>query len=210
MHYLSNIEDVLFLMESGDTSFHIGAVRIHSDDDEFHKKNGITQHKEYDLDHGQGGLLTIWKRDGAYEMHHEIKDDSGNNVSGTIVPHKTDVRKFYGTMKLVGTRILDSGNKLRIVGNHIDGMFQKYNRMANMFAKEGGHSVSSPRPYNVNSEDAKNLSEITIQKESGKYPTSFVRKGVTESRTDFSQTGYETVDESELDKIMYNINQGNK
>ena len=177
--YIKQIEDALFLMESGDTSFQIGPTKQMIIDDT-HKKNGITDHKEYYLDGGKGGKLTVYKRKGAYELHHSIDTDTGE-VSGKVVPGATDVKKFYGTIKLFGTRVLNSGNPLRIVGNHTNGMFQNYNRMAHIFAKKEGHIVSQPKPYDYDHPTAKDQSEITITKVGNSSPVTELHRNITRS-----------------------------
>jgi len=206
--YINSIEDALFLMESGDSSFHIGPVKQYTINDD-HRADGISDHKEYDLDNGSGGKLTVYKRKGAYEIHHSISDKDGKEVSGKMIPNTTNVKKFYGTMKTVGTRVLNSGHPLRIVGNHVTGMFQHYNRMAHIFAKKEGHVVSDAKPYDSTHPDAKELSEITITRKSDWSPVTALKESITRHRTKktiIDYTGIPCIGEkTEFDHIMDEI-----
>lgn len=167
MTFIKNIELALLLIESLDSS-HV--IKRHYPDEntanrekEYDDKHGITEHKYYSLDNGDAGLMHIYKRKGAYEIHHEIQGiDRAHGISGEMVHTKDVNTKFPGTIYKVANNILKSGNAVRIVGNHTNGMFDKYNRMANVLAKRNNVFVSDPKKYTLDSPNSKDYSEITI------------------------------------------------
>ena len=57
--------------------------------------------------------------------------------------------KFVGTMYNVAKRILDSGRAVRIVGNHTNGMFDHYNRIAHILAKKHNKIIKPAEKYSL-------------------------------------------------------------
>lgn len=165
-HTILEVSKELEIVESLDSSYEISPAISYNITDA-HKKVGIDSHKEYDLDNGDAGVLTIYHRNGAYEIHHHIKDPNNakNTIQGQMIGNDKPNPKFVGTMYAIGKRIVDSGNALRIVGNHTNGMFDHYNRIATIIAKRNKDTkISPPKPYDYPGDEAKDYSEITISK----------------------------------------------
>ena len=71
---------------------------------------------------------------------------------------------FYSMYK-IGKKIVDSGHPLRLVGNHTNGMFDHYNRIATLIAKRNKDTkVSFPEVYDHPDKNAKNYSSVTVSK----------------------------------------------
>jgi hypothetical protein len=99
----------------------------------------------------EDGRLTVWKRDGAFEIHHVQKDknDPNKSVSGEW-QHTNDYNhKFVSTMFNMAKRIIDSGNSVRIIGNHENKMFDRYHRIASVLAKRHGYTVGKPKLHHA-------------------------------------------------------------
>jgi hypothetical protein len=162
-----SITEALLFMESLDSRFKLdnGQDVLENLYDVHHK---ITEHRRYDLDEGKSGHLHVWKRNGAYEIHHTIGEDDHceNGVSGKMVHTKDVNSKFVGTMLHVAKHLVDSGKTVCIAGVHTpeNKMFNHYNRMANILAKKHGYVVSEPKPYNLDSENSKDVKMIRIHK----------------------------------------------
>lgn len=179
----------LELMESLDSSFKIGPPK-NIPITQQHKDVGITEHTEYDLDGGDAGTMTIYRRNGAIEVHHHIPNGDGEIVSGEFLPDGKHNAKFVGTMYRVAKRILETGHLLRVVGNHTNKMFDHYNRMANVLAKRHGYIVSHPEIYKHPSENAKDYSEITISKPAKNWsPSTNLNESISRSRSKFNNYG---------------------
>lgn len=115
------------------------------------EKHGVTEHKVYSLDGGDSGYMHIFKRKDAYEIHHEISDPNnpGNMISGKMIGGKSPNTKFVGTMFNVAKRILNANKAVRIVGNHTNGMFDHYNRLATILAKRHNKVIKPPEKYSL-------------------------------------------------------------
>lgn len=157
------IVEALLLIESLDTT-HKTELLGYVSSPEYHKLHGIEDHRVYSLDDGKAGNIEIWKRQNAYEIHHTIYKGA-KEISGEWVPSGKHNAKFACTMYKVTKNILNSGNNVRIVGNHTNGMFQHYNKIVNILAKREGYIVSIPKQYTLDSLEAKNHTEITISKQ---------------------------------------------
>jgi hypothetical protein len=154
------ITEALLLIESLDTTHKTEKLGT-AEYSDYHKRHGITDHAIYSLDDGKAGHLHILKREKAYEIHHGM-GELDNEISGEWIPSGKHNAKFAGTMYRVAKNILNSGNRVRVVGNHTNGMFQHYNKISNILAKREGYSVSSPKQYTLDSPKSKDYSEITI------------------------------------------------
>jgi hypothetical protein len=117
--FVQEIADKLKLMESLDSSYHIGPAKDYVLTDA-HRAAGIESHKDYELDGGNAGVMSIYRRHGAYEIHHHVVDldNPDKTISGHMIGNGKPNPKFISTMYKVGKRIIDSGNSLRVVGNH--------------------------------------------------------------------------------------------
>lgn len=166
------VAEALFLMESLDSMYKIGPP-ITIDSGEYHHTHGITNHVRHDLDDTKSGYLHVWKRAGAYEIHHSLKgkteDDDINmrGISGKWVPSGKTNPKFVATMAHVAKTMLKNGRAVRIVGTddkmpNGKTMFHHYNKLSHIIAKKNGYAITQVGPYTLDSENNKGVSQLTI------------------------------------------------
>lgn len=199
-------------MESLDSSFKIGPPK-NIELTQQHKDVGITEHTEYDLDGGKSGTMSVYRRNGAMEIHHHVTDDNDETVSGEFLPGGKHNAKFVGTMYRVAKRILETGNRLRIIGNHTNKMFDHYNRMAHVLAKRHGYTVSHPEQYKHPSEAGKNYSEITVSRPSKNWsPITGLNEAISKCRSKHDNYGLgnsrhwlQCVDDMQISQVLKDI-----
>lgn len=188
-----SITEALLFMESLDSKYKIDNKQP-VDSGLYDVEHKITDHHRYDLDGGEAGHLHVWKRNGAYEIHHSIGENEycENGVSGKMIHSKDMNLKFVGTMLHVAKQLIDSGRTVCIAGFHSpeNKMFSHYNKMANILAKKHGYVVSEPKPYDLDSPNAKDVKMIRIHKykEDSGIP-GLLKKGATLYRSEENNYG---------------------
>lgn len=146
-------ESSRFLNESFDKPFDKTEVHISKEElDHIHKNGNIEHYKEYELDDGRNEgkektLMTVYKRNGAYEIHHTIP----GGISGEIVStHKPNPR-FVATMFHHAKSLIDDGHSVRIVGHKDNGMFDHYHRIGKALARKHGYVIGKVSSHTENS-----------------------------------------------------------
>jgi hypothetical protein len=116
----------------------------------------MEDYHKFKLDSGKSGIMTVYKRNGAYEIHHRI-DSDGKTLSGVISQDSYGAPnpKFIGTMARKARELLSQGHNVRIVGA-IDSknssgktMFDNYRKIGTLIAKHHGYGVSPSEPYTL-------------------------------------------------------------
>lgn len=188
-----SITEALLFMESLDSMYELGDKEKYLDN-EYNREHGITEHARYPLDGGKSGHLHVWKRNGAYEIHHSVGENEygEGGISGKMIHSKDMNLKFVGTMLHVAKKIVDSGRTVCIAGFHTpeNKMFNHYNKMANILAKKHGYVVSEPKAYDLDSLNSKDMKMIRIHKyvaESG--VPGLLRMGATLYRNESNNYG---------------------
>ena len=151
------IVEALYIVEVFDSSYKIGDREEDNPDQSLTDLgNKMDDCHKFKLDSGESGVMTVYKRNGAYEIHHRI-EANGKTLSGVINPDSTGAPnpKFIGTMARKAKELLSQGHKVRIVGA-IDSkngtsktMFDNYKTIGTLIAKHHGYGVSPSEPYTL-------------------------------------------------------------
>ena len=151
------LNEAIYLVEVFDSSYEIGKREEDTPDQSLTELgNKMEDYHKFKLDSGKSGIMTVYKRNGAYEIHHRI-DSEGKTLSGVIKPDSTGAPnpKFIGTMARKARELLSQGHNVRIVGS-IDSksdngktMFDNYRKIGTLIAKHHGYGVSPSEPYTL-------------------------------------------------------------
>jgi hypothetical protein len=160
--YLEKISEATVFLESFDAP-HEKKEIFPKMDHEALKSAGVTDYHEYELggDPKTHGNLTSYKRKGAYEIHHDVR-----NVSGEMLHSDKPNPRFVATMVHHAKGLIDQGHSVRIVGHKENGMFDHYHRIAKALARKNGYNVSTPTNYSHTSSsmDAHKFHEFIVNK----------------------------------------------
>lgn len=164
LDYTKLIEEATtFLAESFDNPHTKTELHRNINHEYLKLNNGVTDYHEYELgnDATKHGVLISYKRNSAYEIHHERLGVSGKmtrNVDNQSNP------RFVATMLQHAKELLDKGHSVRIVGHAENGMFSHYHRIAKALARKHGYFVSTPVNHtnSSNSPVASEYNELTV------------------------------------------------
>lgn len=178
--------DSIVLVESLDKPFHIGPS-MNGVLEPHHIKSDISDYKEYELEHGKEGVLTVFKRKGSYEIHHSAPaDENGVSKSGEFISTRNGANpRFVATMGHVANSLIQKGHSVRVVGKVSNGMFDRYRRLGVILAKRYGKLVTPIQKYTTDHPDADDMKEFIIHGYIGESPVFWIKGArVNESNYD--------------------------
>jgi hypothetical protein len=141
-----------FLDESFDKPYDMKRVHIPEDELNAIHSHNVENYEEYELHDGRAhenspSKMTVYKRNGAYEIHHEIGDGRSGEMVSTGKPNP----RFVATMFHHAKKLIDSGNSVRIVGHKENGMFDHYHRIGKALARKHGYVIGNVSSHSENS-----------------------------------------------------------
>lgn len=204
------------LLESFDKPYNKKEIDISDEERNDIKKNhNIEDYREYHIDvpdTKDKHRMTVYRRKGAYEIHHDIiKDGSNNSISGKMIGDKPNPR-YIATMLHHAKHLLDNSHSVRIVGHKENGMFEHYHRIGKILAKKHNYNISEPISFKntSNNDAADDFNEYTISKKMNTDITNINLKSLIKdnsktglvilnalNRLDILGTVYTTIIESE-------------
>ena len=156
-----NLIDAILLVEVFNSTPKLTEIPITDNDKIFDLIHRAKEHRKFETENGDH--IDTFHRDGAYEIHHTKVGKNSPPVSGLMVHTKGVNVKFMSTMVHLAKDILSKGHIVRIVGNHSNGMFNHYHKIALNLAKKGGHILDGPYDYNIEHPDAHKFKTVVIK-----------------------------------------------
>lgn len=164
------LHEAIHIVEIFNSTHEIGPRREETPHPELSKYgDAISDSHSHLLDGGSAGIMSAFKRNGAYEIHHRI--DTADGVRSGVINSSHDGQpnpKFIGTMMAKAKEFLDAGHSVRIVGNkdakNASGksMFDNYRKIGAIIAKQWGYGISPAEPYTLKHPHAKFYDEFVI------------------------------------------------
>lgn len=167
------LEYIDFINESLDNPYKITEDKTltNSDRENIFKKTGTKDYREYNIDapkfENHHHVLSVYHRNGAYEIHHELEHpDTGVRSHSIMIGNKPNPR-FVATMFHHAKSLIDDGHSVRIVGHKDNGMFDHYHRIGKALARRSDYKLTQPIDHSeTTGNDTSNLyKEFTVSKQ---------------------------------------------